>query len=185
LPVVDKGYLPLGAWNNFYLLASATAATLVGLLFVVITLAAERQPHSEAKRIRVYLTPTVVYFASVLLLCGALTFPTQSRLSAAPCCCGGGAAGILYALSLLRGRPLGGRFREGGDVWQYSLLPAAAFGLLVVGGATMYALDPDEGLTMVAVAMLALLALALRNSWAIAVTIISLPSRDGDDKSRK
>ena len=77
------------------------------------------------------------------------------------------------------------RFRGRGDAWQYSLLPAASFGLLVVGGATTYASDPDTGLTMAAVAMLALLALALRNSWAIAVTVISPPSRDGDDKSRE
>ncbi len=185
MPVVDKGYLPLGAWNNLYLVTSAAAATLVGLLFVVITLAAERQPPSEAKRIRIYLTPTVVYFASVLLLAGVLTFPTQSRLSATLCSCGEGAAGILYALSLLRGRPLGGGFRGRGDAWLYSLLPTAAFGLLVGGGATVYASDPDTGLTMVAVAMLALLALALRNSWAIAVTVISTPSRDGDAKSRE
>ncbi len=182
MPVVDKGYLPLGAWNNLYLVTSAAAATLVGLLFVVITLAAERQPPSEAKRIRIYLTPTVVYFASVLLLAGVLTFPTQSRLSATLCSCGEGAAGILYALSLLRGRPLGGRFRVRGDAWPYSLLPAAAFGLLVAGGAAVFELNPDRGLTLVAVSMLALLALALRNSWSIAVTVISPPPGDGTSR---
>ena len=121
--------------------------------------------------------------ASVLLLAGALTFPTQSRFSATLCCCGEGAAGIVYALSLLRGRPLAGRFRERGDVWHYAVLPAAAFGLLVGGGATAYVSDPGTGLTMVGVAMLALLALALRNSWALAVTVISPPSGDGNAQS--
>jgi hypothetical protein len=184
LPAVDKGHLPLEAWSNLYLFASAAAATLVGLLFVVITLAAERQPPGEWKRIRMYLTPTVVYFAVVLLLAGALIIPTQSRLSAALCCCGVGAAGILYALSLLWGRPDGGRFRVRGDAWPYSILPACAFCLLVDGGVTAYASDPDTGLTMVSIAMLALLGLALRNSWSIAVSVIWPPSGKGGAKSR-
>lgn len=188
MPVAGKGYLPLGAWSNLYLVTSAAAATLVGLLFVVISLAVERQPPIEVKRIRIYLTPTVIYFASVLLLSSALTFPTQSRLSATLCCCCLGAAGILYALSLLRGRPDAGRFRARHDVWPYSLLPAAAFGLLAGGGAALNASDPDLGLTLVAVSMLALLALALRNSWSIAVGVIWPPPTEsavkGDESSR-
>jgi hypothetical protein len=35
--------LLLGRWANFYLITSAAAATLIGLLFVIITLAAERR----------------------------------------------------------------------------------------------------------------------------------------------
>ncbi|MGA7926399.1 MAG: hypothetical protein WCA20_10400 [Candidatus Sulfotelmatobacter sp.] len=57
----------LERWANFYLLTSAAAATLIGLLFVVITLAAERRLGDNG-RIRLYLTPTVVYFASVQVL---------------------------------------------------------------------------------------------------------------------
>lgn len=181
---VADGSLPLDAWGNFYVVTSAAAATLVGLLFVVITLAAERRPASEVKWIRVYLTPTVTYFTSVLLLAGALTFPTQSRLSVTVCCCVEGIAGVVYALWLLRGKPLGARFRERGDSWYYSLLPAAAFGVLVGGGATLYVSDTSAGLTLVAVSMLALVTLALRNSWAIAVTIISPYSREHDAKNR-
>lgn len=180
---VDAGSLPLGAWSNLYLLTSAAAATLVGLLFVVITLAAERRPASDAKRIHIYLTPPVVYFAAVLLLAGALTFPTQSRLTAALCCCAGGAVGALYALSLLRA-PLRERFLARADAWHYALLPAGAFGLLVGGGALIYASDPGAGLTTAGVAMLALLALGLRNSWAIAVSVILPSSQDGDANGR-
>jgi hypothetical protein len=54
----------LERWANFYLLMSAAAATLLGLMFVVITLAAERM-RGDAAKIPIYLTPTVIYFASV------------------------------------------------------------------------------------------------------------------------
>ncbi len=76
----------LERWVNFYLLVSAAAATLIGLLFVVITLAAERKA-AGASRIPLYLTPTVIYFGSVLLLAALLTFPPHSRLTANFCIC--------------------------------------------------------------------------------------------------
>src|SRR5580704_17838379 len=95
--------LPLDQWANFFLVASASAATLIGLLFVVITLAAERRP-DEAGKIRLYLTPTVVYFGSVLLLAALFTFPTQSRLSVSISSGVVGALGLAYAAVVAFGR---------------------------------------------------------------------------------
>jgi hypothetical protein len=46
-------FLFLDRWANFYLVASTAAATLLGLLFILITLAAERRPKDRAK-IRLY-----------------------------------------------------------------------------------------------------------------------------------
>jgi hypothetical protein len=170
---VGDDALPLDRWANFYLVTSAAAATLVGLLFVVITLAAERARAQETSKIGLYLTPTVVFFGSVLCLAAMLTFPTQSPLSAAVCCGLTGTAGIAYALStLLVSRRGQTRFYERRDVIQYVVLPAAAYGLLIGGGA-MLMHTPQRGLTLVAVGMLALIALGLRNSWSIAVQIVS------------
>jgi hypothetical protein len=45
----------LDRWGNFYLLTSAAAATLIGLLFVVMTLAGARNP-TDTSKIRIYLT---------------------------------------------------------------------------------------------------------------------------------
>jgi hypothetical protein len=167
--VGDDG-LPLDRWTNFYLVTSAAAATLVGLLFVVITLAADRVTAKETGKISLYLTPTVVFFASVLFLAAVLTFPTQSRASAAAC----------YALSTLHGSRGDNRFFEPRDVIQYVVLPVAAYGLLI-GGGVLLMHAPERALTLVAVGMLAFIALALRNSWSIAVEIVSWhPSkRDG------
>jgi hypothetical protein len=83
----------LERWANFYLLVAASAATLIGLLFVVITLASERKL-AEASKIPIYLTPTVIYFATVILLPALLTFPTQSRLTANFCICLMGVVGL-------------------------------------------------------------------------------------------
>jgi hypothetical protein len=77
----------LERWANFYLLISTAAATLIGLLFVVITLGAERIVQDGTAKIRMYLTPTVLYFATVLLLAALLTFPNHTRFSASLCIC--------------------------------------------------------------------------------------------------
>src|SRR5450755_4199305 len=91
----------LGRWANFYLLMSAAAATLIGLLFVVITLGAERIVEDGAAKIRMYLTPTVLYFASTLFLAAILTFPNHTRFTASLCICLVGVAGLVYSGSFL------------------------------------------------------------------------------------
>jgi hypothetical protein len=123
----------------------------------------------------VYLTPTVVYFASVLGIAALLTFPTHTRLTATLCICTGGVVGLLYSGSSLIG---GGKknFDELDDRIAYAIVPFAAYGLLGLGGVLLLH-HPQRGLTLAAVGMLSLLAVAIRNSWAIAVTVVSIPPK--------
>ncbi len=152
----------LERWANFYLLVAASAATLIGLLFVVITLASERKL-AEASKIPIYLTPTVIYFATVILLPALLTFPTQSALTANFCICLMGVVGLVYSGALFIRR---GGYYDLQDRITYAALPFAAYGLVLSGG-VLFLHDPQRGLTLVAVAMLLLLAVGIRNSWAI------------------
>jgi len=169
----------LERWANFYLLTAAAAAQLVGLLFVVITLAAERR-RGEATRIPIYLTPTVIYFAHVLFLGALLTFPNHTRLTATLCICFLGVVGLVYSgTSLIGGDKK--NFIELRDRIPYAIFPSAACGLLVLGG-VLFLHAPQLGLTLVAAGMLLLLAVAIRNSWAIAVDVISTPPRRENSK---
>jgi hypothetical protein len=59
-------------------------------------------------------------------------------------------------------------FNELHDRLAYAIFPFAAYGLLVLGGVLLLH-DSQCGLTLVAVGMLSLLAVAIRNSWAIAI----------------
>jgi hypothetical protein len=93
----------LQRWANFYLLISAAAATLIGLLFAVITFGAERIVEDRTARIRMYLTPTVLDFASVLLLAALLTFPNHTRFTVSLCICLVGVAGLIYSGLFLLG----------------------------------------------------------------------------------
>ena len=166
----------LERWANFYLLTSAAAATLIGLLFVIITLGAERGVEDATVKIRMYLTPTVVYFASVLLLAALLSFPNHTRLTATLCICLAGVLGLLYSGTSLLGGGDKKNFGERVDRISYGIIPFAAYGLLVLGGVlSLY--HPQAGLTLVAVGMLSLLTLGIRNSWAIAIDVSTRPRR--------
>ena len=171
----------LQRWANFYLLISAAAAALIGLLFVVITLGAERSAQDDTAKIRVYLTPTVLYFSTVLLLAALLTFPNHTRFTASLCICLVGGAGLIYSGSFLMGRRHKKHYYGLQDRIVYAMLPSAAYGLHVIGGVLFFQ-DPQRGLTLVAAGMLSLLALAIRNSWAIAVDVVSHSQRQQHPK---
>ena len=159
-------------WANFYVITSAAAATLLGLLFVVITLAAE-QGRKDTANIRIYLTPTVIYFSSVLLMSALLTVPNQTRLSAIICICLQGITGLGYS-GFLAIRHGAGRaaYEQRSDLFPYAVIPLGAYVLMVAGG-LMLLPWPQIALDLVAASMLTLLGIAIRNSWAIATTIIS------------
>jgi len=164
----------LQRWANFYLLISAAAAALIGLLFVVITLGAERSAQDDTAKIRVYLTPTVLYFSTVLLLAALLTLPNHTRFTASLCLCLVGVAGLVYSGSFLLGQQHKKDYYGLQDRIVYAMLPWAAYGLHVFGGLLFFR-APQRGLTLVAAGMLSLIALAIRNSWAIAVDLVSHP----------
>jgi len=168
----------LERWANFYLLTSAAAATLIGLLFVIITLGAERGVKWEdpTAKIRMYLTPTVIYFASVLFLAALLTFPNHTRLTATLCICLAGVVGLVYSGTSLIGGGDKKSFEERQDLISYAIVPFVAYGLVVVG-AVLILYHPQRGLTFVAVGMLTLLTLGIRNSWAIAIDVSTRPRR--------
>jgi hypothetical protein len=63
---------------------------------------------------------------------------------------------------------------------QYVVIPVAAYGLLVLGGVLLL-YKAQRGLTLVAMGMFALLTLALRNSWSIAVNLVSSGDGSGNE----
>jgi len=163
----------LERWANFYLLMAEAAAALIGLLFVVITLAAERRLSATAK-IPIYLTPTAIYFASVLFLAAVLTFPNHTRLTATVCVGLLGVIGLVYTGSFFFRRSIRSSYYDPLEWIPYAAFPFTAYALVGSGG-VLCLRDPKLGLTLVAAGMLALLAVAIRNSWAIAIGIVSAP----------
>ncbi len=72
--------LPLTAWQNFYVIIGSAAATLTGLMFVVITLIAGVRVRVSAPSsgIAVFSTPNVFHFGAALLVAAILSAPWQA-----------------------------------------------------------------------------------------------------------
>src|SRR5260370_39507639 len=76
--------LPLANWDNFYSIIGTAAATLTGLLFVVIALIAGvrvRVP-SPSSGIATFNAPNVVHFGVALLVAAILSAPWQALWTA-------------------------------------------------------------------------------------------------------
>ncbi len=166
------------AWDNFYYLIGSASATLIGLMFVVVTLTSGRDRGSMLRAAGLYLTPVVVHFAVVL---------ATSAIALAPGLPGGlrGAAfgviallGLFYAsrscIGIARARASADPPHRS-DFWCYGFAPTVFYvSLAAVIGLTFW-LRAAWAPTAMAGLLLALLLLAIRNAWDL-ITWIA-PSR--------
>jgi hypothetical protein len=156
----------LAGWDNFYVIVGSAAAGLTGLTFVVIALMAETR-RINTKGVRVYVTPTVVYFSSTLALSAFLAVPHQGRASLAVGVLVGGAAGLIYVarvtVTFVRTDP--SVYAPVGEDWIFHvILPLLAYATLLIAGALCWAY-PSRSLYLVAGASLALLFIGIHNTW--------------------
>ena len=68
---------PLATWQTFYVLIGSAAATLTGLLFVVITLVAGTRLRRSSEPVAAFSSPNVVHFCIALLVAAILCAPWQ------------------------------------------------------------------------------------------------------------
>src|SRR5262245_55750222 len=157
-------------WDGFYTLAGSTAGTLIGLIFVVITLGIDHTKKGDEHRVRLLVTPVLVYFASL---------PVIALVMAAPLLCGWrtfalgrvGAAGLAYVMNLwmLSQRTMG---FEGPRIIWHVAVPLASFALITASAAA-FALEAPFANALCALGVVTLLVTSLRNTWMVTLGIAS------------
>lgn len=154
-------------WQNFYIIIGAAAATLTGLMFIVITLIAGIDVHVPTVNagLSAFNTPTVVHFCTVLLMAMSLSAPWQSFASLGLLLGLVGLAGVIYLVAVTRRmRRIPGYQTPFRDWLWYSAVPFCAYLLLVIAAAILRA-KPALALPMVSVVMVVLLFTGIRNAW--------------------
>jgi hypothetical protein len=68
----------LAGWDSFFFMVGSSAAGLIGLTFIVLTLLAERPLKGAAEAGTAFLTPTIVHFGVTLLVSALLLAPWQT-----------------------------------------------------------------------------------------------------------
>jgi hypothetical protein len=161
-------------WSEFFLLLGGASGALIGLLFVVTTLAATMRIGADtlSRGEALYMTPTLFHFVTVLLLSAGGTAPGMNgfvlALVAAPwALLGVGYCATTGMLVRTQRLPDSGHWN---DVWCYGVLPAGLYlGLLLVAWGA-WRDNPNTPIAL-AVALVALTILAIRNAWDLVVFI--------------
>jgi hypothetical protein len=167
----------LASWQPLYLTAGAAAATLVGLLFVGLSLhirVVVAQPD-----VRSLARVTLTEFFVVLLVALALLQPTDSSAQVGY---------WLVAISVISGvlivRPVVDGVRSGGGRIGSSML-IARFGVsalsflgLAVAGALFIAGNATAALDLLLPVLVLALVVAVRNTWDLLVTVAERSDSD-------
>ena len=158
--------------HDFFVLIGGAAATLIGAMFVVVSIGIGILSRDRSAAIRVFLTTTVVHLSTVLFGCILTLVPVLTPRWQAVIA---GLVGVGYSVHVIWG------FRQHrGTVlsdWSwYAVFPLAAYGVLAVAaGLGLY--DTAQGLDLFAAVLAALLVAGIRNAWDMLVFLVT-SSRD-------
>src|SRR5208282_728864 len=92
----------LNGWDTFFIMIGTAAATLTGLLFVVITLCVRLSTTRAAQGVHAFVTPTLVHFSGVLFQSLALVVPWPSAWPLGIILGLSGLGGVAYVIVVVR-----------------------------------------------------------------------------------
>jgi hypothetical protein len=156
----------LAGWENFYVIVGSSAGALIGLQFVVLTLISQMPIRQDVSRAgAAFSTPTIVHFATVLLLSAILNAPWHGITNAAVAWGLVGVVGILYTLTVVRHMRAQTVYQPVFEDWLcHVLLPMASY-ITLAASAYETQSHAHEALFAVGAAALLLLFCGIHNAW--------------------
>lgn len=151
-------------WEPFYQVTGEGAATLTGLLFLAATLSSGRDPERLSQGMRVFSTPTVMKFVTVVLASVLALTPRPYDGWSALGLVALGVYGAGYAVRNCFTLRRFGNTTHWSDPWFYGYIPPFAYAALALSAAAALA-RWQAGPPAVAASVLAILVLAVRNAW--------------------
>ena len=168
----------LHEWHEFYVLLGTAAAALVALLFVAASIGVGFFTDERASGTRTFISPIVAHFAAILLFSLlALTPFEQPLVFIVPSCV---SAVIGLAISLVTTVRVAKA--QGNDVvffdrLAYGVIPVVVYA--AIAAAALFAMkDKGWSLYLLAVALLVLLFVNIRNAWDLMLTIARRQGRE-------
>ncbi len=157
----------LDRWRDFYVMIGTASGVIVGAAFVVASLATSMKEREMG--MRGFITPTVVHLSSVLFGSAILAVPTLTPVALVLLLGAGGLGGMVYGV-LIAAR-IWTMELDRIDRAFYGVAPVLAYGLLAV--AALMACRPGWPVfETLAVALVALLIVGMRNAWDMATFMI-------------
>lgn len=166
-------------WENFYLIVGPSAAALIGLMFVVVTLTQGRDRDQMETGKHLYTSPIVWHLGVVVLLSGGTVSPGINPVFFGAVLAGlsllGFAMGTRSAVGIIRRRYTGADSNF--DAWWYGVMPALAY--VVLGAASAAVLAGNRwGPSAVAAGSMALLLVSIHAEWDLVTFLAPLANAD-------
>lgn len=159
----------LHGWDNFFIMAGTAAATLIGLVFVAVTVGTGFSKSSIVHGTRGFLTPTLIRFSGVLFLSLALLAPWPSAGPSGSFSAWAGWPGLAYQIRVIVGRHKVGLVLL--DWLPHVSIPALGSGTLIAGAAGLPAERSFAPYALAGAAVLLLFA-GIYGAWDLTLWMI-------------
>jgi uncharacterized membrane protein YoaK (UPF0700 family) len=163
----------VSGWHDFYILAGTASATLVGLLFVGLSL--HLRVVIASSEVRSLARVTLANFGAILFVTLFMVIPDDQSTAAFALIASGLASLVIVTPSLVTAAQPGRRSlqmqrRDRARIILRFGLSAASFVAIVVAGGLLFS-SSSSAFTWLVVAILVLLIVSLRNTWDLLVTV--------------
>lgn len=159
---------PLTEWRDFYVMIGTASGAIVGATFVVATLAAGIKERRLG--LRGFISPSTVHLASVLVGSAILTAPTLTPLVLGILLGAGGIGGAIYGV--VAAARVWSMKLDLADRAFYMALPVLAY-LAMAVAAVMCQSKGELAYNILAVSLVVLLIVGMRNAWDMATFMIT------------
>lgn len=158
---------PLAPWQNFYVILGTAAATLTGLIFVVVTLlaGARGQKSQSNDTFTAFNSPNIVHFCASLLVAAILSAPWPALWMAGLLLGLLGLGGMIYMIIVLRRARRQTDYQPVLEDWLWhTVVPSVAYATLLIS-ATWLPRQPTPALFVIAAGTVLLLFIGIHNAW--------------------
>lgn len=164
--------LDLHEWHEFYLLLGTAASALIALLFVAVSIGVGYLTHERSVATRVFISPVIVHFGSVLLMCAVALTPAKTPLLIESVISLNAIAGAIVSCVILS-RVIQTESTEVVFIDNLAYGAGPALGYLVILAAMISAAYGWEwSLYLLATGMLLLLMVNIRNAWDMMLSLV-------------
>jgi len=165
----------LRGWQNFYFMMGGAAATLAGLMFVALSLGTHLINDKTRDELKIFATPSLIYFISTLMLAGVMLVPIFTPESLALVLFLGGIVGFVRYLPIAR--HLFGAARRNGDFtladWLAQIIGPTASHILILLAALCFVISQWMiAQVAIGIATIVFLLCAITNTWGLVIWIV-------------
>ena len=157
------------SWHDFYIVAGTGSATLVGLLFVSLSL--HLRTVVTRSEVRALARATLVNFALVLLVALFVVIPQDASSVGLQLEISGAVSAVIIAAPVVAASRSRGRIVPTPLLVARFVLSVLGYAGIVIAGGLLTAGSYSAGFASLASATLILLLISLRNTWDLLVSV--------------